>query len=58
MSVKKNAEYGYKWGGEHLEQANEEKDVGVLIYRTLKTTLQRAKVASKAISLSSNTRVV
>ena len=45
---KKNAEYSYKWGGGHLEQANEEKDVGVLISRTLKPSLQCAKAASIA----------
>ena len=45
---KKNAEYSYKWGGGHLEQANEEKDAGVLISTTLKPSLQCAKAASKA----------
>ena len=36
---KRNAENVYDWGGGHLEQTIEEKDVGVVISRTLKPSL-------------------
>ena len=45
---KKNPEYAYNWGGGQLEKTEEEKDVGVIIAKTLKPTLQCAQAAKKA----------
>ena len=45
---KRNAENVYDWGGGYLEQTAQEKDVGVVICRTLKPSLQCAKAAAKA----------
>ena len=43
-----NPEFSYKWGGDQLQAASEEKDVGVIISKTLKPSLQCAKAAMKA----------
>ena len=45
---KKNLEYKYDWGAGQLEASEEEKDVGVLISKTLKPSLQCARAAKKA----------
>ena len=45
---KKNQEYVYDWGAGHLETSEEEKDVGVVISKTLKPSLQCARAAKKA----------
>ena len=45
---KKNEENQYDWGGGHLQKASEEKDVGIMISRTLKPTLQCARAAANA----------
>ena len=43
-----NLEYKYDWGAGQLEASEEEKDVGVLISKTLKPSLQCARAAKKA----------
>ena len=43
-----NAQYCYRWGGDKLEAASEEKDVGVIISKNLKPSLQCARAAMKA----------
>ena len=45
---KKNLEFEYAWGQGHLSKADEEKDVGVIVSKTLKPSLQCSKAASKA----------
>jgi hypothetical protein len=45
---KKTPEFVYEWGGGHLEVTGEEKDVGVMITKTLKPSLQCARAAKKA----------
>ena len=45
---KKNPEFVYNWGGGHLEVSEEEKDVGVIIAKSLKPSLQCARAAKKA----------
>ena len=45
---KKNPEFVYRWGTGTLESAEEEKDVGMIISKTLKPSLQCAKAAKKA----------
>ena len=45
---KKNPEFVYDWGGGQLEATEEEKDVGVMITRTLKPSLQCSRAAKKA----------
>ena len=45
---KKNPEFVYDWGTGNLEVSEEEKDVGVMITKTLKPSLQCAKAAKKA----------
>ena len=44
----KNPEFVYDWGEGHLEATEEEKDVGVIISKTLKPSLQCARAAKKA----------
>ena len=34
-----NPEFSYKWGGDQLQAASEEKDVGVIISKTLEPSL-------------------
>ena len=45
---KKNPEFVYGWGGGLLEATEEEKDVGVIISKTLKPSIQCANAAKKA----------
>ena len=45
---KKNPAFVYDWGGEQLEATEEEKDVGVIISKSLKPSLQCARAAKKA----------
>ena len=45
---KKNPEFMYRWGNGTLETTEEEKDVGIIISKTLKPSLQCAKAAKKA----------
>ena len=45
---RKNPEFVYDWGGGQLEATDEEKDVGVIITKTLKPSLQCARAAKKA----------
>ena len=47
-SGKKNQAFVYDWGEEHLEVTEVEKDVGVMISRILKPSLQCAAAAKKA----------
>ena len=45
---KKNPEFEYNWGAGQLEVTEEEKDVGVMIAKSLKPSLQSARAAMKA----------
>ena len=45
---KKNPEFVYRWENGTLETTEEEKDVGIIISKTLKPSLQCAKAAKKA----------
>ena len=45
---RKNPEFVYDWGGGQLEVSDEEKDVGVMVTKTLKPSLQCARAAKKA----------
>ena len=45
---KKNPAFVYDWGEGHLETSEEEKDVGVMVSKTLKPSLQCAQAAKKA----------
>ena len=44
----RNKEFEYRMGGRVLEKVESEKDVGVLIHKSLKPSLQCAKAAAKA----------
>ena len=44
----KNKEYEYRMGGRALDKVESEKDVGVLVHKSLKPSLQCAKAAGKA----------
>ena len=45
---KRNPEFQYNWGAGQLEVTEEEKDVGVMIAKSLKPSLQCARAAKKA----------
>ena len=45
---KKNPEFEYNWGDGLLETAEDEKDVGVIVAKSLKPSMQCAKAVKKA----------
>ena len=49
-----NKEYVYKMGDKELESSEFEKDIGVLVQRNLRPSLQCAKAAKKANCLGPN----